>query len=138
MQPAKPVSSLDIVPTLLGQVDDIPAVPFKGVDLTAPEVDRTAVVSETNPDTGDPLVAVRNERYKYIIGGPEPEFYDLESDPAEQTNLAGSEHEVESELERLLTTHINQHDFKNGDKLAKTTAEMNSEMQGRLEDLGYL
>ncbi|MFC7176992.1 sulfatase [Halosegnis marinus] len=138
VQTPEPISSLDIVPTLVGQMDDVSVASFEGVDLTAPEVNRTVVISETNPDSGDPLVGLRNEQYKYIAGGPEPELYDLEADPVEKTNLVNSGHEAESELERLLTAHLNEHDFEGGDKLAETAAEMNTEMQGRLEDLGYL
>jgi arylsulfatase len=138
LHPPEPISLLDIVPTLVGQINEISGASFEGVDLSAQEVDRTAAVSETNPDSGDPLVAVRDNQYKYITGGPEPEFYDLETDPREQANLAGSGHEAESELRRLLTAHVNEHDFDGGDKLAETAAGMNTEMQGRLEDLGYL
>lgn len=138
ISPPEPITLLDVVPTLLGRVDGVEVGPAVGLDIVTDETAREYVVTETNPDTGDALVGVRGKRYKYIAGGPERELYDLVTDPGERTNLAGTDHEAEPELERALSTHLADHEFEGGDKLTATAGEMNNEMQGRLEDLGYL
>lgn len=138
LSPPEPISLLDIVPTLVGQIENLEAVPAVGLDLTASEADREYVVMETNPDSGDALVGLRGERYKYIAGGSNRELYDLSKDPEEHTNLVAHTPKIEDKLKQVLSAHLTEHDFDCGDKLAETAGEMNSEMKGRLEDLGYL
>lgn len=133
-----PISLLDIVPTLLAQADGVASDEFAGVDVTDGATDRRHVVTETNPDDGRVTIGLRTDRYKYIAHEDDRELYDLRQDPEERTNLAGSGLDVEAELEQALADHLREHDVEGGDKLAATATEMDSEMQGRLEDLGYL
>ncbi|WP_435066135.1 sulfatase [Halobaculum sp. EA56] len=136
--PPEPISLLDVVPTLLAGVDGV-AVPdsLAGIDLAA-DPSREHVIAETNPEDGEVMVGVRSATHKYIVHGADRELYDLTTDPGEQENLAGTGHEAESELRDATAAHLNSHDVGGGDKLASTAEGMDSEMQGRLEDLGYL
>lgn len=136
--PPDPVSLLDTVPTLLAGVDGV-AVPdsLAGVDIAA-DPSREYVVTETNPDDGEVMVGVRSATHKYVAHGDDQELYDLTTDPDERENLAGTGHDAEAELRDALASHLDRHEVVGGDKLAATAEGMNSEMQGRLEDLGYL
>lgn len=139
LSPPKLISLLDVLPTLISLVDDLSlGHAVMGLDLTGPEAIREYVVTETNPDTREPLVGIRSKRYKYLTSEAERELFDLTSDSGEQTNLAGQNHEAEPELEQVLSEYLAEHEIYGGDKLTATAAEMSSEMQGRLEDLGYL
>ncbi|NHX41498.1 MULTISPECIES: sulfatase [Haloarcula] len=133
-----PITLLDVLPTLLDHVDGAEVNPSVGINLVAPANDREYVVAETNPDDGGAIVGIRGNRYKYISDGTERELYDLVNDPSEQKNMAGSGHDGEELLERTLQEHLEEYRFDGGDKLNATAGKMDSEMQGRLEDLGYL
>lgn len=136
--PPDPISLLDTVPTLLAGVDGV-AVPdsLAGVDLAA-NPSRECVITETNPDDGEVMVGVRSATHKYVAHADDRELYDLTTDPGERENLAGTGQDAEAELRGELASHLDRHDVVGGDKLAATAEGMNSEMQGRLEDLGYL
>lgn len=130
-----PISLLDVVPTLLGRVDRVDPGSVAGQDLLT-DGPREFVVSETNPEDGV-TAGVRTDRYKYVVTSEESELYDLDEDPGERHNLSGTGNDIEDELEQLLTRHLTEHEVCGGDKLATATG-LDSEMQGRLEDLGYL
>lgn len=138
IQALEPISLLDIVPTLLAQVEGVEPESTVGLDLSATETQREHVITETNHENGDVSVGIRTDRYKYIARGERRELYDLVRDPNEEEDLIGTDHDTKVELERILSTHVDEHRIDGGDKLAATAADLNSEMQGRLEDLGYL
>lgn len=136
LHPPRPISLLDIVPTLVGQIDTVGETQFDGLDLTDPERSREHVLAETNPDDGLVTVSLRTSRYKYIVHQDDRELYDLEEDPEENEDLAGKGLDIEVCLEQSLSDHLSAHVVEGGDKLA--AARIDTEMQGRLEDLGYL
>lgn len=136
------ISLLDIMPTLLCDIDDLESLNHQGAALQ-PAIDgksshRSYVILETNPKDGDPMIGVRNERWKLIEHGGESEFYDLSKDPEEQENISGQGRGPEERLREVLVTHTFESDVTGGDKLDQESDEMNDEMQNRLEDLGYL
>lgn len=133
------VSPLDVVPTVLSGVERRPVSDeFVGIDITDGSIQRDYLVTETNPAGSDVMVGIRSENYKYIVHEETEELYDIGADPAERENLVGTDHAAEEELRSALTAHLDAHDISGGDKLAATATELDSEMQGRLEDLGYL
>ena len=104
-------SQVDLLPTLL----DLAGVPAPaGMDgislrteLEGGSIDRDAMFAEyhSKQEWANPIRSVRTERWKlnqYLEGGRE--LYDLENDPDEKVNLAGSaEHaEVEQRMYELL------------------------------------
>lgn len=137
-----PISILDIVPTLLSNIDGLSLENAKGVDLHQAVHDgdnhRDHIIFETNPDNGEPMIGVRTDQWKYIQHGDATELYDLVEDSNEQKDRSGEGLDVEADLSEVLATHVAEHDITGGDKLAGRAAEMNDEMQNRLEDLGYL
>lgn len=107
---SRPVSILDLMPTILGLVGLPTFAELRGVSLAPtiatgaqPPADRKLVIeawgagvlSEGGPIDGwkPPAFAVRTERFKYIMtdlkkaNGPKFELYDLEVDPGETKNL---------------------------------------------------
>lgn len=133
------VSPLDVVPTVLSEVDGVPVSDeFVGVDIGDGGAQRDHLVTETNPAGSDVMVGIRSRTHKYIVHEDTEELYDLRADPAEQENLVGRGHDAEQELRSALTAHLDAHEISGGDKLAATAADLDSEMRGRLEDLGYL
>lgn len=82
---------------------------------------------------GEP-VAVRDGRWKYLLGGPlGEELYDLESDPGERTNLAEREHRRTRELRAAARRFQREVPFQVLQEGALPPA-----LRKQLESLGYL
>lgn len=139
--PTVPLSGLDIVPTILDAFDIEPRVELAGQSLIpalhGEQLSREHVIVETNLGE-DALFGVRTQQWKYIVTDEGRELYDLSADPGEQNDLFGTEQEVESRLKEYLTSHVDAHDVEGGDKLAAVADDMDTEVQDRLNDLGYL
>jgi arylsulfatase A-like enzyme len=105
------VRLVDLYPTVLALAGLEPPVPHDGVDLT-PRLagDASAArhlpafcqtdLEETRPELASPSFGLRLPPWKYIEplrGGP-IELYDLESDPAEEVNLAEEHPEIVEEM----------------------------------------
>ncbi|MBX2880654.1 MAG: sulfatase-like hydrolase/transferase, partial [Granulosicoccus sp.] len=100
-----PVAQIDVLPTLLdlasgGETSDIPEAidPLHGMSLVpmcsgSEPVARPRVLSEYLAEgTGEPMLMVRNARFKYIQCASDPDqLFDLQDDPDELVNLADSE-----------------------------------------------
>jgi arylsulfatase A-like enzyme len=102
---ADPVCTEDLFPTLLGLAGVTPRDPKPGIDLSplirgeAPGIDREGVllefVAEMRPGLpyhDETWRGFRTRRYKYTVlgdahGGRPWQFFDLENDPYEMTNL---------------------------------------------------
>lgn len=133
-----PVRLVDLAPTLLELAG---ARPIDGIDGQSllPLVDgrseaRVAYVETlaTQLDLGwSPLLGVRTRDHKYIRA-PQPELYDLRSDPKETHNLALVEPERASELDAVLATHLE------GARPLTASVELDEDERARLESLGYV
>jgi choline-sulfatase len=99
---AQPVSLVDVAPTLVslagGWPDGQPAAPIDGRDLGgllagAREAERAPVLGEyLSEGVTAPQVMVRQGRYKLIRCPGDPDLlYDMDEDPHELENLAGSQ-----------------------------------------------
>jgi len=129
----------DVAPTAL-DLAGLPPLPFaSGSSLAAalcgngPSPRGAAWVETlaTQLDMGwSPLLGVRTARHKYVRA-PEPELYDLASDPRELSNLAASRPELVAELDALVTERAA------GRPVAPNFAP-DAEERARLEALGYL
>lgn len=89
------VSLVDILPTLLDISGAEPVGPLDGHSMlplvlqTSSDHPGTALAEITCEGVPEPVVMVRDARHKLIYSAEaEPLLYDLESDPAESTNLA--------------------------------------------------
>ena len=80
------------------------------------------------------LMSIRDGRYK-LIRAPRRELYDLERDPRETTDLAGSEPARADAMERALV-EIRQRVTRSGAE--KAPQAVDPEVSERLEALGYL
>jgi choline-sulfatase len=106
----RPVSLVDVAPTVMGLLGIAPPAGLDGVDLT-PLVAGTGTLSrdELYAETYYPrlrfnwseLVSVRNQQYKFIRA-PRPELYDFRADAGESRNLADSQPALVASLSQIL------------------------------------
>jgi arylsulfatase A-like enzyme len=101
---------IDVAPTLIGEAGAEPPAAMQGVDLRRAwggraEKDRLHLAEEDHE--GNVLRALRTEDWKLIEanagnprGLPERELFEIQSDPGEARNLAGSRQEVAERLAR--------------------------------------
>jgi arylsulfatase A-like enzyme/tetratricopeptide (TPR) repeat protein len=130
----------DAAPTLL-ELAALPPLPGAGGHSLAPALrngggsPRAAAWVETlatQLDMGwSPLLGVRTSTHKYIRA-PEPELYDLASDPAELENLAALRPELVAELDRVVEEQTL------AARPVASTRTLDAEERARLEALGYL
>ncbi len=136
------VRLVDLMPTLLALADIEADVDVDGCDLVPwirlgrrPEAaDPTCdyAVIEIAEDEGEPALAVRTERFKYIhLAGRDDELYDLAADPGEQNNLATAE-EAEP-LRRLALDLVARRATGGVDRM-----ELDEQLLRELRALGYV
>jgi arylsulfatase A-like enzyme/lipopolysaccharide biosynthesis regulator YciM len=82
-----------------------------------------------------PLRSLRSRGHK-LIDAPLPELYELEADPAEETNLVLRRRQLHGELASELEAMLARIDA--GDAVPAGRAELDEETLGQLEALGYL
>ncbi len=139
------VGVVDVMPTLLDLLDLPAREPSHGISLvgaTAEATDR-AIYLETLATSLShgwaPLHALRRRADKYILA-PRPEYYDLEADPNELTNLlaapTASTRAAAATLAAQLSERIEalQRDGVGADAAMSASAET----RARLESLGYV
>lgn len=93
-----PVSLIDLLPTLVelsGQPADALVTDIEGSSLveliSEDQPDRIVLAEHIDGATVAPRVMVRRGRYKFVYSEAyPPQLYDLQKDPGEQKNLAGS------------------------------------------------
>jgi arylsulfatase A-like enzyme len=96
------VSSVDIVPTVLGLLRLRVELPLAGIDLLSER--EQALDRPIYAQYGNHRFAIRTQRWK-LIESPlvgRLELYDLEQDPEERTNLASEEKRIAEDLRRRL------------------------------------
>lgn len=140
------VRSIDIAPTLLDLLGVITVHQFDGISLLpAIESGRSsglvAYAEELYHRRGPgDFQALRTDGYKYIIdrrNDDTEQFYDLESDPGEQMNIA----DILNEDQELLRKEMREvADFWFGKKTEKKewSEEERSKIEARLRMLGYV
>ena len=102
---AQPVRLLDVSPTIVGLAGLDASPDWRGRSLEpllrGEEADIPPAYAE---HAHVPLRALRSGAFKYIedLDGSAPQLFDLERDPTETNNLAGSDHEAEERLREAL------------------------------------
>ena len=138
-----PVSSVDIVPTVLGVLGLPGGQETQGIDLVRALQGRTAppqrpqycesLLSEVGFGMA-PLYGVRSDGMKWIRA-PRPEVYDLRRDPRELHNIYASDQstaiKLESELERVIE------DSRHRERKTRENP-MDRETLQTLRSLGYM
>lgn len=137
-----PVSLADVVPTILARLGlEVPAE-VQGLNLLAPHAHATASTRSIYAETSVPQIhfgwsrlrSIRDERYKYIAA-PDPELYDLRSDPLEHFNLALAQPRLEDQYRTRLREFLRGY----AEPLNEERAEdVQAETARRLAALGYV
>ncbi|MGH9629807.1 MAG: tetratricopeptide repeat protein, partial [Bryobacteraceae bacterium] len=136
----EPVSLMGIAPTILAVTGAPQPASFKGKSLLALARGRKSPSSEeiyaesyygrSHFNTSS-LWSLRKGRHKYIHA-PKPEFYDLQTDPGERTNLWTARRSEAQAYQKRLT------DLRSTRRTGPGTAKPNPEVVARLRSLGYL
>ncbi len=138
-----PVSTLDIVPTVLGVVGLAPAPGTEGRDLfgSSGEEERILGAELYRKSSLNLQVALRLGPYKLIqsLNYPRLEVFDLASDPVEQRRESGAkaQQKLTLALERWLDQHWNEAVYRDA-RAGKQTARVSTEHIEALRALGYL
>ena len=82
-----------------------------------------------------PLRALRNDRWKYILG-PQPELFDVSEDPDELVNLVEGNPEQAAVLHQRLSALVDTKEYPDLGRSAATVVD--AETRRKLEALGYL
>ena len=140
----RPVSSVDIAPTLLEYLGQPVHPDMQGhslvPDLRSPNSGNPQPVLAESHFTQyhfgwAPLRALRTDRYKYILA-PSPELYDMEADPEEIHNIALSNPRVASEMDAALEEFVK---LRSSPDLGRSVAtSVDASTRANLEALGYL
>jgi len=128
------VSLVDVAPTLLNRA----GVPLpdstegEPISLSQPDEqfqNRDVVISEIfDPDRD--RVAIRTESWKYIREESHEKLYNMESDPEENNDLSKNE-EIPSLIEEKHDRYLNR-------RGTESEQELDSDVQARLRELGYI
>lgn len=136
---SRPVSLVDVMPTILSLLGIDAPDGLDGVDLTRPPAGPRPIFVETLQGLSDSgwaaLLGVRVGSAKYIYG-PDSELYDLSKDPFETDDQL----ESQPELAAAMLEHL--HAFYGENLEAAATAEPTHQVSGedlaKLQALGYL
>jgi arylsulfatase A-like enzyme/Tfp pilus assembly protein PilF len=136
-------SLVDLVPTILAQLGLPPPAVTQGVDLFAEAPGGTAAHGPTRFVYSESMIATKlgcgsllgleTDRWKYIQA-PEPELYDLESDPGEARNVI-AEHLERAEYYRDRLRVLLQEHLRTDSE--GTKVELDEQSLERLRSLGY-
>ncbi len=130
---SRPVGLYDIYPTVLELLDLEVESEVSGVSLLRDDVEpgRTIYAETYYPRSHlgwSELATLIGDRYQYI-DAPRPELYDLDTDPAQQTNLIRDQRRVASELRA---------DLHAIDPNYEPPGEADAETMAQLAALGYV
>jgi arylsulfatase A-like enzyme len=134
-----PVSQVDVVPTLLDALGLEPPEPLDGVSLwpaiTGGRALRAREIVAHNSLRGPDRQTLVDWPWKLIafFGNDPPRLYDLESDPAEQLDLA----EREPERTAAMLARLRELMPGKGVSARGPAVELDAELQQELEALGY-
>lgn len=131
-------ATIDIAPTLAALSGLEPDPKFDGIDLSGRPDRNRAVYLETLAPLLDygwaPLTALRRLGDKFIRA-PQPEYYDLDSDPGELSNLYESRKDALG-LRAALVARMSA--WPDAFEVAGIQQELNQEEMQRLASLGYV
>ncbi|MGH7337333.1 MAG: sulfatase, partial [Myxococcota bacterium] len=137
---ARPVSLIDVAPTVLSLLGLPRPGELDGIDLTQPALSPARSLFFESLSTMTlhgwaPLLGVRRGDWKYVFA-PTPELYDLARDPRERTNRH------DAEPARAAALHDELLAFVGGDPLVAsrvgTPLELDDETREQLAGLGYV
>jgi arylsulfatase A-like enzyme/tetratricopeptide (TPR) repeat protein len=140
---ADAVESVDIAPTILQllSLQGGPGMQGKGLfspgahGLGRPEAGLGETYYPFHHFGWSPLRFLRTERFKYVEA-PKPELYDLQLDPGERTNLAGTRQTVVTELRGQLFERLGRFAASNTTSVA--TRDVDIATLQKLRSLGYV
>jgi arylsulfatase A-like enzyme len=140
---AETVRLVDVAPTVIGLAGAEPLPEVEGRDLRpligGDEGDERIAYVETQATRLDhgwsPLLGVRTARFKYIRA-PRPELYDLEGDPGELRDVAGTSPEDVARLDRLLAKRLASGSVSREDN--RLSVGLSDSDRERLRSLGYV
>jgi arylsulfatase A-like enzyme len=132
----RPAGLIDVGPTILDFLHIQPPPSFEGESLLRDNPSRSVLAESVYAHDGfgwAPLHSIRVGTYKYIEA-PQPELYNLEADPHEQTNLVRKDpkqaQELRGQLLKLLARYAPKRPAAPGHASPQTDALLNS--------LGYI
>jgi arylsulfatase A-like enzyme/tetratricopeptide (TPR) repeat protein len=131
----RPVQLIDIVPTVVSALDLPLEQVLPGVSLLVDELvadEGRAIFAETlyprlHFGWSDLAAVIRGSHH--LIDAPEPELYDVVSDPGETINIIGSHAELAADLEQALSVY---------DRRLAAPAATDPETRRQLRALGYV
>jgi len=121
---------LDVSPTICEAHNVEPPAEFLGETLLAGDPRR--VVATGSFTDSKPVVAGRWEGWKYIEAGEERELYDLNTDPAETSNVADHHGDRVQVFRNEIPTRLRKEDH------SAVPTDTDQAVEDRLADLGYL
>jgi len=133
------VRGIDLAPTLLDLAGQPPLAGMQGTSLVPLALGRRVAPPSAYSETyfplfymnWSPLRSIQDDRWKFI-DAPAPELYDVTSDPAERTNLAGREPARVDAMRRALQQ------VTGGGAGAMTVRKIDAETVQKLAALGYI
>lgn len=134
----RPVSLVDVAPTLLARAGAPAPASMRGRDLLSPAPGGAEGGEAVFTQYGPLRYGVRTREWKLIRNADPPgiELYRMRTDPAERTNLAGERPEAVRELARRLREWQRSQPALKG--ASGPAVELNDEEHARLKGLGYL
>jgi len=128
----RPVSSVDIAPTLQRRAALTPATATDGVDLLSALPAERDVYAETQYPRAagwHPLAVLAGDRWKLVLSS-EAELYDIAADPGERANVAAAQPGVV----KGMTTRVRQIESR----AVSSAPTVDAEAAARLRALGYV
>jgi arylsulfatase A-like enzyme/Flp pilus assembly protein TadD len=134
----------DILPTILDLAGANKPAEIQGRSLAASMIGKPGTPAENYSETYLPRIhfnwsELRGIRFRqyHFIDAPNPELYDLSSDPRELKNLYATQRAVANELRKRLGTLIARLTPAAGEKTAESTG-LDPALMERLKSLGYV
>ena len=135
----RPAGLIDIMPTVLDWLDLEPSPAVEGLALDGTEPPDRGLFLESHVPLLDfgwaPLRGWRTLHGKYILA-PTEEWYRLDLDPEEETNLLPDASSAASSAAKVLTDYLD--DFEDPLAIAAIEPTLDKEARARLESLGYV
>jgi arylsulfatase A-like enzyme/Flp pilus assembly protein TadD len=134
----------DILPTILDLIGANKSADIQGRSLAASMMGKPGTPTENYSETYLPRIhfnwsELRGIRFRqyHFIDAPNPELYDLSSDPRELKNLYSTQRAIANEMRKRLGTLIARLTPAAGEKTAESTG-LDPALTERLKSLGYV